>query len=186
MTSPPQELLPSSNGRFFSRFVTTRTGSKEMITYMYQLLLKLGNSVTYTSSRVQPLGYGVNSRHGATTSKVPCARSINTNKNTYVTVIISAGQSYISLNIQANIKIRRVKEEIQRRTHITTNEQFLIFGGKVLEDQKCLLHYCIHDFSLIKLSLVLRGGGETFKPPTNTIKSKQSTLKKFFIANEVR
>jgi len=103
-----------------------------------------------------------------------------------ITVTISAGHFYIPLNIQANSKIMKVKEEIQRATHIATNEQFLIFGGKVLEDQKRISHYCIHDFSLIKMSLVMRGGGKTVKPPTNIIKSTQYTLKRFFTAKEVR
>jgi len=97
-----------------------------------------------------------------------------------------AGQQYILLSFMANSKVLTVKEEIQRAIQISPNEQFLTFDGKVLEDQKCLSHYCIHDFSFLKLSLVMRGGGKNAKPQTITNKSTQSTLRKFFGAKEVK
>ena len=142
----------------------------------YSLLpTSMGGSVTYTYLRGLRVYLG-NSRH----TTVPCDRTINMKK---ITVTISAGHFYILLSIQANSKIMKVKEEIQRTTQIAINKQFLIFGGKVLEDQKRISHYCIHDFSLIEMSQVLRGGGKTVKPPTNIIKSTQYTLKRFFTTN---
>jgi len=123
---------------------------------MWQLLLKLCGLVTNISPRC--CGYRGNSTNRATADGSPCAGNTNTNRN--ITVIITTGQLNIPLSIHVNSKVIIVKEEMQRRMHIKINEQLLSFGGKVLEDQKHLHYYCIHDSSFLRLSHLLRGGGE--------------------------
>jgi len=66
-----------------------------------------------------------------------------------VTLIITTGQMHFPLCIRVDSKVLNLKEKILRTTHIAINEQLLSFGGKVLEEQKSILQYCIHDFSFI-------------------------------------
>jgi len=180
--SPPQELLNSSKGGRLehgpymlihkmcklllkhtdsltdpSMLGATGTDHKGLLTCrMWQLLLKLCGLVTNISPRC--CGYRGNSTNRATADGSPCAGNTNTNRN--ITVIITTGQLNIPLSIHVNSKVIIVKEEMQRRMHIKINEQLLSFGGKVLEDQKHLHYYCIHDSSFLRLSHFLRGGGE--------------------------
>jgi len=119
---------------------------------MWQLLLKLWGLVTNISPR--SCGLRGNGTNGASL----CAGNMNTNRN--ITIIITTGQLNIPLSIHVNSKVIIVKEEIQRSMHINTNEQLLSFGGKVLEEQKRLHYYCIHDSSILRLSRLMRGGGE--------------------------
>ena len=179
---PPQELLTNSNrGRQCYMSGPTKTGSiHTLTTEMYKSLRTI-----ITTLKVHRPWFcsgwvcSKESRHSGTIQK-PYGTKTN------VTVTITVGLIYVPLSVKANSRIATVKAEIHRLTQIPTNEQFITFGGKVLEDNKSLSHYCIHDCSFLKLSPIMRGGGKNAKAKDTIGKSMQSTIKKFFTANEVK
>ena len=64
----------------------------------------------------------------------------------------------IELNIDPNIKIERIKEQIEEKEGVPPLQQRLIFSGKQMSDEKTATDYKIQAGSVIHLVLALRGG----------------------------
>jgi ubiquitin len=64
----------------------------------------------------------------------------------------------ITLEVNPEDTIERLKQKIQEREGIPPSEQRLIFSGKQLEDNKTIQDYNIQKDTTIHLVLRLRGG----------------------------
>lgn len=64
----------------------------------------------------------------------------------------------ISVDIEPNIKIERIKEQIEVKEGIPPFQQRLIFSGKQMSDEKTATDYKIQCGSVLHLVLALRGG----------------------------
>ena len=65
----------------------------------------------------------------------------------------------IELNIEPNIKIERIKEQIEEKEGVPPLQQRLIFSGKQMSDEKTANDYKIQCGSVLHLVFALRGGG---------------------------
>ncbi|KAA6398213.1 MAG: putative ring and ubiquitin domain containing protein containing protein [Streblomastix strix] len=64
----------------------------------------------------------------------------------------------LTLNINEGDSIKTIKEKIEDQVHYSLQQQMLIFGGKLLEDQQSADDYDIRQFATLKLELRLLGG----------------------------
>ena len=65
----------------------------------------------------------------------------------------------IELNIEPNIRIERIKEQIEEKAGVPPLQQRLIFSGKQMSDEKTATDYKIQCGSVLHLVFALRGGG---------------------------
>tara|TARA_Y100000590_G_C15695217_1_gene1004857 strand:- start:1726 stop:2055 length:330 start_codon:yes stop_codon:yes gene_type:complete len=64
----------------------------------------------------------------------------------------------IIINVESTDLIKTIKEKIQNKENILSNDQRLIFAGEQLEDDKIISDYNIRKESTLHLLLRLRGG----------------------------
>ncbi|KAG2386239.1 hypothetical protein C9374_002685 [Naegleria lovaniensis] len=64
----------------------------------------------------------------------------------------------LTLQIERNDHIEKIKSQISEKENIPTCQQRLLFGGKPLQDLKTVLDYDIQQESTIHLLLSLKGG----------------------------
>lgn len=73
----------------------------------------------------------------------------------------------ITLEVEATYTINHVKEKIEEQTWIPSNQQRLVFFGKLLQDSRTLTDYSVKHLSTLHLVILLRGGGQIFAYSTN-------------------
>ena len=65
----------------------------------------------------------------------------------------------ISLFIEPDAEIEMIKDMVEEKEGIPPPQQRLVFGGKILSDNKCIQDYAaITDGTIIHLVLALQGG----------------------------
>lgn len=72
--------------------------------------------------------------------------------------VMSLTGEILSIDVQSNSMIEKIKHEIQDKKGIPPDMQRLVFGGKTLDDDCRLEYYSIQNDSVIHLFMMVRGG----------------------------
>ena len=78
------------------------------------------------------------------------------------------------LNLSSNTQIKDLKSMIEKMTYINVEEQLVSFNSRQLLDNKTLGDYGVSKYSILDLSIRMRGGNED-PPPSGEQSSSGGT-----------